>query len=219
MRRFHTLLLGKTGQPPMLGPELPVGTAVAGGDAVGVALGALTAVKVRVGVEVADGIAVRVEVLVHVGVTDLVAVRVGVALLTGAFVRVGVAVRVAGAVAVRVAVRVAVGTGGFVGVRVGVAVLVTREGQNHHRFVVAAGARAALNVIDRKTTAASEGVKRRFIAISLPKIQRELCAGETSPTKSYAPQDARDSAHLLTRSPHTQPSSTSQSSAYGDLST
>jgi hypothetical protein len=215
MRRFHTLLLGKTGQPPMLGPELPVGTAVAGGDAVGVALGALTAVKVRVGVEVADGIAVRVEVLVHVGVTDLVAVRVGVALLTGAFVRVGVAVRVAGAVAVRVAV----GTGGFVGVRVGVAVLVTREGQNHHRFVVAAGARAALNVIDRKTTAASEGVKRRFIAISLPKIQRELCAGETSPTKSYAPQDARDSAHLLTRSPHTQPSSTSQSSAYGDLST
>lgn len=191
------------GLSALVAVRAPVAVAVADGNAVpvdvhagvtdivavGVGLGGLVTVNVRVAVAVA-GSAVRVDVRVHVAVADLVAVRVDVG---------GGAVKVAEAVAVRVATRVEVGTGGFVGVRVGVAVLVTREGQNH-QGVVAAEVRNGLNVIDSRAAAARGGVKRRFIAISLPKLQRELCAGAASPPKSYAPQCVRQSVQILTRS-------------------
>jgi len=158
-RRFQMLSPGNTGQPPMPGPPLVVGTTVAVAVAVGLALGTPATVTVLVAVTVAAGVLVRVAV--PVGAGELVEVRVGVPVAMGTGVRVLVAVAVADGVAVRVGTRVVVGVGRLVGVRVGVAVA---RGRN----LAAASECNALSKMNGTARTVSERLQRRFITISLP---------------------------------------------------
>jgi hypothetical protein len=113
-----------------------------------------------------------------------VGVAVGVALDAPVAVKVLVAVVVANAVAVRVAVRVQVDVGELVGVRVGVRVAVARGLRN----LVAASTRSALSGTDRKARAASEDVRRWFIAISFARMRRKSPRAHLRQTKGV-PRD------------------------------
>jgi len=204
------LLPGNTGQPPMLGPPLAVGTTVAVDVAVGLALGTPATVEVLVAGTVAEGVVVRVAVPVAVDAGELVEVRVGVVVATGTGVRVLVAVAVADAVAVRVGTCVDVGVGRLVGVRVGVAVA------RGVRGFAAASERDALNEMKRTTSAVSENLKRRFITISLPGCDGIFSRMDFHETKGM-PRDTRGGRARSRSTGRAAASLEGRSSRYCDL--